>query len=390
MTLVALALGLLLALVPAPARAADPGVTDTEIHVGQFASYSGPASFWGIGQRDSAAIYFDEVNAAGGVNGRKLRFTTDDDECKPAKVVSVVRRLVGAGVFAIFGGNCSNVVPVGLPAAIQAQVPVLIGSASTDRVTNPFSRYVFRTGVLSDALQPRGLVDTALNVVKAKRIAILNQSDEMGKGGSAFLLDSLAKAGVKPVAHEQYNVGDTDFSAQIARLKEAAPDATFLYGLVKEPVIILRQAHELGFKTQWIGSTGTSAPSLMMAAGDGAVGLISTSVTAVLPEGDSGPMQELRKKYEARYGKKAGKPGPEDVLGYHAAVVFVEGLKRAGRDLTREKFIAALESLKAFNTGLVPPQTFSSADHEGTREMHLVKVVAPGKREILPHVVKFD
>lgn len=382
---------LVLVLAPAPvAHAADPGVTDTELHIGQFAAYTGPASFWGIGQRDSAAIYFDEVNAAGGVNGRKLRFTTEDDECKPAKVVSVVRRLIGAGVFAIFGGNCSNVVPVGLPAAIQAQVPVLVPSASTDRVTNPFSHYVFRTGVLSDGLQPRGLVDLALNVLKARRVAILNQSDEMGKGGSNFLLDSLAKAGVKPVAHEQYNVGDTDFTAQISRLKEAKPEVTFLYGLVKEPVIILRQAHELGFKTQWVGSTGTSAPSLMVAAGDGAVGLISTSITAVLPEGDSAPMQELRRKYEARYGKKPGKPGPEDVLGYHAAIVFVEGLKRAGRDLTREKLIAALESLKNFDTGFVPPQVFSATDHEGTKQQHFVKIVAPGKREILSHVVRFD
>jgi branched-chain amino acid transport system substrate-binding protein len=390
MNLIALVLTLLLPIVAAPALAADPGVTDTEIHLGQFASYSGPASFWGIGQRDSAAIYFDEVNASGGVNGRKLRFTTDDDECKPAKVVSVVRRLVGAGVFAIFGGNCSNVVPVGLPAAIQGQVPVVVPSASTDRVTNPFNHYVFRTGVLSDALQPRGLVDIALNVLKAKRVAILNQSDEMGKGGSNFLLENLAKMGVKPVAHEQYNVGDTDFAAQIARLKEASPDVTFLYGLVKEPVIILRQAHELGFKTQWIGSTGTSAPSLMVAAGEGAVGLISTSVTAVLPEGEGGPMPELRRKYEARYGKKPGKPGPEDVLGYHAAIVFVEGLKRAGRDLTREKFVAALESMKGFNTGFLPPQSFSPTDHEGTKQMHFVKIVAPGKREILSHVVTFE
>ncbi len=387
--IVLLALAVVLAAAPL-ARAAEPGVTDTEIHLGQYASYSGPASFWGIGQRDSAAIYFDEVNAAGGVNGRKLRFTTEDDECKPAKVVSVIRRLVGAGVFAIFGGNCSNVVPVGLPAAVQGQVPVVVPSASTDRVTNPFNRYVFRTGVLSDSLQPRGLVDLAVNVLKAKRVAILNQSDEMGKGGSNFLLENLGKAGLKPVAHEQYNVGDTDFTAQISRLKEATPDVTFLYGLVKEPVIILRQAHELGFKTQWIGSTGTSAPSLMVAAGDGAVGLISTSVTAVLPEGDAGPMQELRRKYEARYGKKPGKPGPEDALGYHAAVVFVDALKRAGRDLTRERFIAALEGMKNFNTGLVPPQSFSAKDHEGTKQMHFVKIVAPGKREILAHTVKFD
>jgi branched-chain amino acid transport system substrate-binding protein len=185
-------------------------------------------------------------------------------------------------------------------------------------------------------------------------------------------------------------VGDTDFTAQISRLKEAKPEVTFLYGLVKEPVIVLRQAHELGFKTQWIGSTGTSAPSLMVAAGDGAVGLISTSITAVLPEGDSAPMQELRRKYEGKYGKKPAKPGPEDVLGYHAAIVFVEGLKRAGRDLTREKFIAALESLKNFDTSFVPPQSFSATDHEGTKRQHFVKIVAPGKREILSHVVRFD
>ena len=372
------------------AGAAEPGVTDGEIHLGQFAAYSGPASFFGIGQRDGAAIYFDEVNAAGGVNGRKLRFTTEDDECKLSKVVSVARRLTGAGVFAIFGGNCSNVVPAALPVVTEAKVPILVPSASTARITDPFSRYVFRTGVLSDGLQPRGLVDLALNVLKAKSVAILSQSDEMGKGGSSFLHEFLGKAGVKAVAHEQYNVGDTDFTAQITRLKERNPEVTFLYGLVKEPTIILRQARELGFKTQWIGSTGTSAPSLMMAAGDGAVGLISTSITAVLPEGDAPPMAELRRKYEAKYGKKPGKPGPEDVLGYHAAVVFVEGLKRAGRDLTQEKFVAALESIKQLETGFVPPQSFSAGNHEGTKRQHFVKVVAPGKREILPHVVNFE
>src|SRR5581483_1634294 len=180
--------------------------------------------------------------------------------------------------------------------------------------------------------------------------------------------------------------GDSDFSAQVLRLKRESPDLVFLYAYHKEAGIIVRQAVELGLKTRWLGSGATSTPLFPQAAGDAGTGFVSVQPLPGLIEGDQGEMSAYRTKLAALYpgGLPAGRPSDYDMFNYGGAKVLVEALRRAGPELTRQKFIAAMESLRNFQTGTTFPVTFSKDDHEGSRGATFIEILAGGKRRLLP------
>jgi branched-chain amino acid transport system substrate-binding protein len=187
------------------------------------------------------------------------------------------------------------------------------------------------------------------------------------------------------VAQESYNVGDSDFSAQILRLKRENPELVFLYAYHKEAGIIVRQAAALGLAVKWLGGGATSTPLFAQAAGDAGVGFVSIQPIPALTESDHRDMVGYREKLRTLYpgGFPAGRPSDYDMYNYGGAQVLVEGLKRAGADLTRQRFVTALESLRDFHTGTTFPVTFSSNDHEGSKGATFIEILPGGKRRLL-------
>jgi branched-chain amino acid transport system substrate-binding protein len=223
------------------------------------------------------------------------------------------------------------------------------------------------------------MTDYAIENLRFRKVAIIHDATEYGKGGADVIVERLAEYGLKPIAIEAFNMGDVDFTTQILRLKDTKPEALMLYSYAKEGAIIVRQAKELGLSAQIITSASVTVPSFLEATGDAAIGVLQTYPASYLIDSQEPLVVDFVNKMKTNFRLAPGRPSLIDLQGIGAAMVVVEGLRRAGRDLTWEKYFSALESIKDFKTGFIPPTTFSPTDHNGHRSTRFLAVL-PGKK----------
>jgi branched-chain amino acid transport system substrate-binding protein len=378
------------AMVGAVAAQESAGVTKNAIKIGILGSLTGPAAIWGAGNLAGGVLAFEEANAAGGINGRKLEWIVEDDETSPPKAIAAFKKLTGQDqVFAVFGPAASAISAAMVPAMKASNVPVFISVPSTPAVTEPMVKNVFRTGPLNDRMQGVAVADYVMDKLGGKRVAVIRQSDEYGKRGADSIVERMKQKNAVPVSHEIFGPADTDFTSQLLKIRETNPDTLVVYGYPSPSAIITRQARQLGLKAKIIGSNATSSRKYPEIVGQTAAGTQNLITVAALPESDDPTMTEFRKNFEKRYPDLVRQDRPDlgDVLGYGGARAFIEALKRAGPDLTREKFIASLESLKDFRTGLTLPTTFSATSHEGNDEARIVEIQEDLSRKLLPTVL---
>jgi branched-chain amino acid transport system substrate-binding protein len=333
---------------------------------------------------------FEEVNAAGGIHGRKLEWVSEDDETSPPKALAGYKKLTGQDqVFAVFGPAASAIGAAMVPAIKAANVPTFIAVPSTPAVTEPTVKNLFRTGSLNDRMQGVAVADYVVGPLAGKRIALIRQSDEYGKRGSDSIVDRMKQKGSAPVSHEIFGPADTDFTSQILKIRETNPDVLIVYGYPSPSAIITRQAKQLGVSAKIIGSNATSSRKYPQIVGDAAAGTQNVITVAGLPESDEPAMKAYRERFEKRFPElvKQDRPDLADLLGYGGALAFVEGLKKAGPDLTRDKFVGALESLKDFKTGITLPTTFSAASHEGNNAARILEIQPDLSRKLLDVVI---
>ena len=373
------------------ARAAEVGVTDKDIKVGILGSLTGPAAIFGTGNLAGATIAFEEINAAGGVNGRKIEWISLDDESSPPKAIAAYKRLVDQEkVFAVFGPASSAVGQALVPTFKASTTPTFVSIFSTPAVTEPPIPMLFRTGVMNDRQQGSAIADYVVDSLGAKKIALVSQSDEYGKRGGEAVVARLAERKMALVSNEVFNISDTDFTAQISRTIQAAPDVLIVYGYPNPSAIITRQAKQLGLKAKIMGANSAGSRKYPQIVGEAAAGTQNILTLKVLPEGDDPAAVKFRTTFEKRFPDLArqGRPDLGDVLGYGGALVFLEGLKRAGPQLTQAGFVKALESLKGFETGLTLPTTFSATEREGNQSARIVEIQSDLTRKLLPVVVQ--
>jgi branched-chain amino acid transport system substrate-binding protein len=374
-------------------QAQTPGVTEDKIRIGILGSLTGPAAIFGSSNLAGGELAFEEVNAAGGIHGRKLEWVVVDDETSPPKAIAAFKKLAEQDrVFAVFGPAASAIGAALVPTMKASNVPVFMTVLSSPAVTEPFVKNVFRTGPLNDRKQGRAIANYVTGELKGKRIALLRQSDEYGSRGGTSAIERLKELKVEPVAHEVFGPGDTDFTAQVLKIREAKPDVIIVYGYPAPSAIITRQARQLGVDAMILGSNATSSRRYPEIVGKVAAGTLNVIANLELPESDEPKMAGFRKRFEARYPElvKQVRPDLGDVLCYGGALTFIEGLKRAGKDLTREKFIAALESLQNYQNGITLPTTFTATDHDGNNAARVMRIRDDLSRELLPHMLKAD
>jgi branched-chain amino acid transport system substrate-binding protein len=386
-TVAAVALACLVVLASAmTAAAAAPGVGKDQITVGMVTMLTGPVSYFGIQLRDGAQLYLDAVNQRGGVHGRKIRLVVEDDECSPAKAVAAVKKLVTRDqIFALFGGSCSGATINLIPLVNQEKLPFVNAMSSHKSLMEPVQPYIFNIGHMRSDWQGLMMGDYAVTALKGKRVAILKLEGELGESKGGGAVAALKKHGLAPAAVETFGRNDTDLSSQLLRLKAQNVDVVIHVGYVNDAAIALRQAKELGLGAKWVFSDGSSPLAFLKLAGDTAVG-----ASVIWPAGPSLPeqqstqqMKEFIQAFRAKY-PSLGEDRPDyvDLMGYAAAQVIMEGLKRAGQDPSRETFVKGLESIKDFDTGLQMPVSFSPTDHLGIKAGTFYHVTAPGKRAL--------
>ena len=374
-----LAVGLVVAplAVSGRALAADPGVSPTEIVVGMWAAMTGTTALIGTSERDGIQIGIDEVNAQGGINGRKLRLVAYDDAGTPQEALSAVRRLIDQDqVFALLAGsNAGATLPV-MPLINRAKIPFIASVAAHRNLFVPFASTAFRI-YANEVVQAQRIVDYSVKEKHVQRPAIIYTSNDYGMGGVETVTAELKKANVALVASERYNQGDQDFSAQLLRIRQANPDSLYVWSFAAEAGIIVRQANELGLQVQMFGGGGTTTPLFPKGAGAAGEGFVAPWVFPYTEDSiDAAPVTAYRKLLDKRYpsGLPAARPSLYDLAGYGAFKVFAEALRRIDGEPTRAGLVKALESLKGYDTGVLFPVTFSATNHEGTDQATVIAV----------------
>lgn len=372
----------------APGLAADPGVTDAEVVLGMWSPLTGPVALLGTSERDALQIWLGEVNAAGGIHGRKVRLVVYDDGGSPQEALAAARRLINQDkVFALVAGSVSGATLPVIPLVNGAKIPFVASISSNRRLLDPFNRFIFRV-YPNEIAQANGLVDYVMPKHGLKRPAIIYTSNDYGVGGhEAVTLRMREKHNLQLVAAERYNTGDQDFSAQLLRIKQANADGVFVWAFAAEAGIIVRQARELGISVPLFGGGATATPLFPRGAGPAGIGFIADFLEPHLPESSNAPAvvkyrEALKKAYPS--GFPPGRPSEYDLAGYGAGRIVEEGLRRAGRELTREKFIEALETLRQFDTGVLFPVSYTTDNHEGSSTTQIIRVNEKMEWEIVP------
>ena len=358
-----------------------PGVTDKEIVIGNINPLTGGAASSGIGAQNGFELAVEEINAAGGIHGRKIKMIALDSECNPTKGVAAVRKLIGENVFTVTGEYCSGVAIAINPIFEKEEVPMVYSGCVTSKITYPMLKWVFQAmGVANQRDISWGRARFFVEKMEAKKIAFFYQANELGENDLENTREALKKKYNMDIAAPlPYNMGDADFTAQITKAKDVGADLIHVSGLVREGLLIVRQARELGFKGKIVGATGLSTGGFFEAIGDFGMGMVIES---------SGPKYEIfdianpvvryvRDLSIKRYGTGPGRPNSKNLNGYYAMKVVGEGLRRAGKEITREKFRKALETMYNVDIGVGDPVTFSPWDHQSVHSMS-VYVIATG------------
>lgn len=295
-----------------------------EIVIGEYASLTGASASFGQASHKGTELAVEEINAAGGVLGKKIKLITEDDQSRAGQPATIVRKLISQDkVVAILGEVASSKSLEAAPICQQNKIP-MITPASTNAKVTEVGDYIFRTCFI-DPFQ--GSVMSKFARSKGwKKIAVLTDVKQDYSTGLAenFIKDFTANGG-EIVKEQKFSSGDKDFKPQLTAIKTARPDAIFVPGYYSEVPLIARQARLLGIKVPLLGGDGWMGNTLLEVAGNSLDGsFFSCHFSA---DDQSPKVQEFVKKYQAKYGEI-----PDDMaaLGYDSAMILADAIRRAG------------------------------------------------------------
>ena len=386
LTLIA-ALGLAVALGPAAAQ--TPGVTATEIKVGNTNPYSGPASAYGtIGK--AIGSYFKKVNDEGGVNGRKINYITYDDSYSPPKAVEMIRKLVEQDEVAVLFQTLGTPTNTAIHKYVNAQkVPHLFVATGATKWNDP-KNFPWTMGFQPN-YQTEGRIYAAyiLKNFPDAKIGVLYQNDDYGKDYRKGLHDGLGEAAKKMIVLEQtYEVTDPTIDSQIVNLKNSGANVFFNVTIPKFAVQAIKKAHDTGWKpAHFLNNVSSSLATVLKPAGlEASRGLI----TALYLKEITDPQWKNDKGYQdwVAWMKKYYPEGALDdqfnAYGYTVAQAMTQVLKQCGNDLSRENILKQAQNLKNVEFPLLLPGikiNTSPTDHAPIEQEQLAKF--DGERWVL-------
>ena len=362
-------LAAVLATTTAAAAAADPGISPTMIVIGQSAAFSGPASELGNEMRAGALAYFQQVNAAGGVNGRKIELRSLDDGYESDRAAANTKKLIDDGVFLLFGYVGTPTSNASKPIFTAARVPFVGPFTGAESLRNPLNRYIFnvRASYYDETEKIVGqLVGQTLT-----KIAVFYQNDDYGKAGLAGVERAMQRRNLKIVATGTVERNTVDVAAAVAAIGKADPQGVVMISAYKSCAAFIKAMRAAGHNPQFMNVSFVGSKALASEAGPAGRGVGITQVVP-FPWNIATP---IVKEYQQLYSASTKKDDYSftSLEGFLSAKVLVEGLRRTGSDLTREKFITAMESMRDVDVGgfLV---TFTPTSHSGSRFVELTVI----------------
>jgi branched-chain amino acid transport system substrate-binding protein len=350
------------------------------IKIASLVELSGTGATAGTNFKNGLELAIKEINAAGGILGKKIENTVMDTQSNPGVAKGLAQKAVDQDVFAVFGPVFSGSILVSMAETKRAEIPNFTGgeAASITKQGNP---YIFRTSFTQDTAMPK-VARYIAQGLKAKTVAVIFVNNDFGKGGRDSIVKALGTYGVKVVADISTDAGQVDFSAPVLKAKQANPDALFVYTNEEESARALRELRKQGFDKPIVGETTLTGQKVIELAGEaanGAVAHVGLTVDAPMPA-----MQAFRTKFEKEYKYVSDHNG---IKGYTGMYVLKAAIEKVGK-LDRVAVAKALHGLTvsaAKEPGVIMDVSVD-ANGDLDRESFLVEVKG-GKqvvKEILP------
>jgi ABC-type branched-subunit amino acid transport system substrate-binding protein len=349
--------------------------SDRRIVLGQSAAFTGPAAYLGIQMNRGAKVYFDALNAAGGVNGNTIELRNLDDGYEPERCKANTERFVTKdNVFGLFGyvgtPTCVAAMPV-----VQESRAIFFGPfTGAEALREPFSRNVFH--VRASYFDETALIVKQLTSLGLTKIAVFYQDDAYGKAGLEGVNRALKAMNLAPVATGTVQRNTVEVAAAVKTISAAKPEAVVQITAYKSSAAFIREARKAGYGGTFYNVSFVGTQALADELGRDARGIM---ISQVMPTPFS-TTAALSREYLEAVAKAGGDANANysSMEGYVAAKVFAEGLKRAGRNPTRETFITAMESIQNLNLGGFNVN-FGSKDHVASHFVELSMLTEDGK-----------
>jgi len=351
---------------------AEQGVTDTEVKFGAILDLSGPIAFMGKGELEGIKTYFRYINDQGGIHGRKLVIVAEDDMYSSPKAVAAAKKLIERDEIFALGIVLGSAQALAMyPILERAGVPLLCASTNNSRIANPPKKYMFMA--MADYHdQAAIMMNYAVKDLKMEnpKVAVLYQDDEPGQDWLTGSRTAAKHYGLNIVAEVPFKRGSVDFSSHVAKLKQSGAELIMFWGLVREPAAVFKEAQKVQYQAVWMMHNACSDPIILKLAGDPVFYQNGVYAAGVLtyPFADKPAVAEFLEAW-SKYNNEPW--SFYNYFGWGSAVVFVEALKRAGRDLTRDGLIKAIETFREFDS-LFGPLTFTSETRSGAKYIFIL------------------
>lgn len=359
------------------ALAQTGGVSDKEILLGSSVDLTGPVASIGVPMKAGFEVAADMINQGGGIHGRQVRVLVEDNGYDPKRAILAVQKLTTSdNVFGIIGLLGSAITQISLPITTQKGVPMLFPAAPIQVVYDPPQPLSFGL-VTGYDIQMSAATAYAYGELGKRKFCMMYQDDESGEQALAGVERKLKELNSSLVLKTSYKRGATDFSAQFARMQAADCDVVMLGTIVRETAGAALERNKISWNVPMFAPQGAVSRAVIALAGTAAEGLYAA--TASLPLAlvkDDPKIAEAIKRYKEKTGKQED---PDDyfLVSYAAMMLFAEGAKNAGKDLSVKSFVAGMEKVRDFSVG--PgwgAMTFTPQQRLGSKKTFIMQVKA--------------
>ena len=357
------------------ALAAGPvnGVTDKEILIGTYTDLSGVTVSWGVNNSNAIRMAFDEVNAKGGINGRKIRYIVEDNQYQVPRSIQAANKLINSDhVFLMIANGGTPMNNAVMPDQLAKGVPNMFPLTAARSMYEPYNRLKFGLAA-SYYDQTRAGVKYFVDKRGKKAICTMAQDTDFGRDVTDGVHDQLKAMHLTLAGETLHKPTDTDFSANVARMKSAKCDLVVIGGIVRDTIQIISAIRKSGWDVEIMGNIATYESTVATVPGGVTDGFYSVTSVLLMDPADPKPeVQNFVKNYTAKFGHAPNFPAQ---IGYSAAYLLVEGLTKAGRNLTLDSFINGMESVKGYQDIFGSPAfTFGPKIRQGSNKSFLVQV----------------
>ncbi|MEI5682020.1 ABC transporter substrate-binding protein [Mesorhizobium sp. CCNWLW179-1] len=354
-------------------QAQTRGVTDTEVIIGSAGDLSGPAANNGLASAHAMQLRVDEINAAGGIHGRKLRLIVEDAQYQVPRAVQAANKLINRDkIFAMIGTVGTPQNNAVFPLLEQNNIPSLFPLSQARVMWSPVNKLKFQFNA-DYRDQVGGAVKYMVDQKKTKFCAEYQDTD-FGKDIVTGAEEELKKAGLSIVAKSTHKPTDTDLGTQMINLRKAGCEVVVLGTLGRDAIIAYTTARRAGWTdVEFIGVSPTYDPAVSGVPDGGTDGLYASTGVWIKPREEMPEAgRQMFDKYKAAYGSE---PTVSAMISYIGIDLIAVALEKAGKDVTTESFLAALESIKDYNDAFGnPPQNYSADNHQGSNAAFVTRV----------------